>query len=62
MTLMNDRSQGGSSLDNGQVELMINRRIYKDDGKGVGEALNEKDSLGHGITVPATFHLQIFNN
>ena len=41
---------------------MINRRMYKDDSRGVNEALNETDSLGRGITVPAQFFLQIFNN
>jgi hypothetical protein len=60
MTVMNDRSQGGSSLYNGTIELMINRRMYVDDFRGVGEALNETDALGNGITVPLTFYLQIF--
>jgi hypothetical protein len=38
---MNDRSQGGSSLKNGQVELMIHRRIQQDDWKGNTEHLDE---------------------
>lgn len=49
MTVMNDRAQGGSSLADGQIELMLNRRLYKDDSRGVGEALNETDPLGHGV-------------
>jgi lysosomal alpha-mannosidase len=31
MTVMNDRTQGGSSLQNGTIELMQNRRILADD-------------------------------
>lgn len=44
--MLNDRSQGGSSYRNGQIELMIHRRLLKDDNKGVGEALNEIDLDG----------------
>ncbi|KAI4339645.1 hypothetical protein MLD38_024562 [Melastoma candidum] len=36
-----DRSIGGSSLHDGQVELMLHRRLFHDDGRGVDEALNE---------------------
>ncbi|KAI4387891.1 hypothetical protein MLD38_000281 [Melastoma candidum] len=36
-----DRSFGGSSLRDGQVELMLHRRLFHDDGRGVDEALNE---------------------
>ena len=32
-----DRSEGGSSLSNGQLELMVHRRMTHDDGRGVGE-------------------------
>ena len=60
MTLMNDRSQGGSSLQDGQLELMLNRRLRKDDAKGVDAILNETDSTGRGITVPGIFYLQIY--
>ena len=30
LELLNDRSQGGTSLEDGHVELMINRRGYHD--------------------------------
>jgi hypothetical protein len=49
MNLHNDRAQGGSSLKDGQIEIMLNRRLYKDDSRGVNEALNETDSIGRGI-------------
>jgi Glycosyl hydrolases family 38 C-terminal domain len=40
-TVLNDRSQGGSVLKPGRIELMQNRRLLFDDGRGVGEPLNE---------------------
>jgi hypothetical protein len=43
LTVLNDRSQGGSSLEDGEIELMQNRRIFKDDNKGVEEPMNETD-------------------
>jgi hypothetical protein len=57
MTVLNDRSQGGSSLVIGMVELMQSRRLFKDDGRGVEEALNEIDAYGNGISVPAHYKL-----
>jgi hypothetical protein len=56
-TVSNDRSQGGSSLKNGRIELMQNRNPPCDDNKGVGEYLNETDAYGKGIRVPATYYL-----
>ena len=54
---MNDRSQGGSALKPGTIELMQNRAIATDDAKGVGEILFEKDNFDHGIRVKATYYL-----
>jgi lysosomal alpha-mannosidase len=56
-TVSNDRSQGGSSLKNGRIELMQNRQTPCDDDKGVDEHLNETDANGNGIRVPATYYL-----
>lgn len=36
-----DRAQGGASLKPGQVEVMVHRRILKDDARGVAQPLNE---------------------
>jgi len=36
-----DRSQGGASLRDGSLELMVQRRTLVDDGRGVDEPLNE---------------------
>jgi len=56
---MNDRSQGGTSIAPGTVELMQNRAAPSDDAKGVGEPLQEKDEYGNGIRVIATYYVQI---
>lgn len=40
-----DRSQGGSSLEDGSVELMVHRRLSHDDQLGVGEALNDSSII-----------------
>lgn len=39
--VMIDRSQGGSSLSSGELELMVHRRILVDDKRGLNEALDE---------------------
>jgi hypothetical protein len=61
LTLMSTRAQGGSSLMEGQVELMHNRRLFYDDWRGVGEPLNETDEYGNGIQVTTTYYIHIFN-
>jgi hypothetical protein len=57
MTVMNTRAQGGSVINPGRIELMHNRRINKDDDRGMGEPLNEMDANGDGISVPATYYV-----
>jgi len=59
LTIMNDRSQGGSSLADGSIELMQNRRLLNDDWRGVGEALNETNKFGVGIEVDATYYMTL---
>lgn len=62
MTVMNDRAQGGSSLQPGAIELMQNRRLFFDDDRGVVEPLNEVDPLtNQGIAVNAQYRVQIFD-
>ncbi|XP_061358600.1 probable alpha-mannosidase At5g13980 isoform X2 [Gastrolobium bilobum] len=57
-----DRAIGGSSLEDGQIELMVHRRLLLDDSKGVGEALNETDCVVddcRGLTVQGKFYYRI---
>ena len=42
VSVVSDRSQGGSSQQPGEMELMVHRRCLSDDGWGVGEALQEE--------------------
>jgi len=60
LTVLTDRSQGGASLEDGAVELMLHRRMLFDDGFGVGEALNEK-AFGTGLVARGK-HFILFNN
>jgi len=47
--IMPDRAQGGTSPYHGSLELMIHRRLLRDDGKGVTQNLNEVDWDGQGM-------------
>ncbi|KAK8768601.1 hypothetical protein V5799_014933, partial [Amblyomma americanum] len=59
LTVLTDRSQGGSSLQDGSVELMVHRRLLYDDAFGVGEALNESYFGGHGLVVRGTHRVVV---
>ena len=48
VSLLTDRSQGGSSLQTGELEVMVHRRCQLDDWFGVGEAL-EEEAFGAGL-------------
>jgi hypothetical protein len=67
-----DRSQGGSSLANGCIEVMIQRRTLADDARGVGEAMNETvggmtpyppygnaERLGDGVIIKAKHRVMV---
>lgn len=47
MTVLTDSSQGTTSLHDGEIELMVHRRLVGDDGCGLNEALNDT-SVVHG--------------
>ena len=52
----NDRSQGGAVFDDSRVELMHNRRLFKDDARGVGEPLSENGTV---VIAGEDFHKQL---
>ena len=62
-----DRAQGCTSLEDGQLEFLLHRRLFADDGKGLNEPLNETQGievqrrrtirLGRGLTVTGTHYL-----
>ena len=59
----NDRPQAGSALTKGGIQFMQNRRIPADDGRGMGENVDETDinKNNSGIAVSASYFVQIFN-
>lgn len=67
LSVLSDRSESMASLQNGQLEFMVHRRLTKDDNRGVGEALNETTGgmepypswkrQGVGITVSGKLYL-----
>ena len=59
MVVINDRSQGCSSLQDGVLEFMVHRRLLHDDGRGVGEPLNEPGTDGQGLTITGTHYLHL---
>ena len=61
ITLITDRSQGASSLQDGSIEIMLHRRILHDDGFGVHENLDELGIDQKGLIVKGKLNL-LFNN
>ncbi|KAM0025955.1 putative alpha-mannosidase [Helianthus debilis subsp. tardiflorus] len=58
LSVLVDRSVGGSSIVDGELELMLHRLLY-DDGKGVAEAINETVCVGkdcRGLAVSISFY------
>jgi lysosomal alpha-mannosidase len=45
-----DRSEGGSSMHDGSIEIMVHRRLLHDDSFGVSEPLNET-AFGTGLVI-----------
>ncbi|KAG5675727.1 hypothetical protein PVAND_005607 [Polypedilum vanderplanki] len=56
LAILTDRAQGGSSIYDGTVELMVHRRLLHDDAFGVGEALNET-AYGKGLIARGKHYL-----
>ncbi|CAK9820569.1 Lysosomal alpha-mannosidase [Anthophora plagiata] len=56
LSVLTDRAQGGTSLKDGEIEMMLHRRLLRDDAFGVGEALNET-AFGQGLVVRGTHYI-----
>lgn len=56
MAVLVDRAQGGSSLNDGELELMVHRRLLHDDAFGVAEALDEV-AFGSGLIARGKHYL-----
>lgn len=56
LSVLNDRAQGGTSLTDGELEVMVHRRLLNDDAFGVKEALNEQ-AFGTGLVARGVHHL-----
>ncbi|KAH9770254.1 alpha-mannosidase [Citrus sinensis] len=62
LSILVDRSVGGSSIADGQLELMLHRRLVADDNRGVSEALNETVCVFdkcEGLTIIGKYYLRI---
>ncbi|CAF4915531.1 unnamed protein product, partial [Rotaria sp. Silwood1] len=59
MSIITDRAQGGGSIKDGQVEIMIHRRVLTDDSLGVSETLNELGIDGQGLVIRGRHLLSI---
>ncbi|KAM0060144.1 putative alpha-mannosidase [Helianthus debilis subsp. tardiflorus] len=62
LSVLVDRSVGGSSIVDGELELMLHRRLLYDDGKGVAEAINETICVGNdcrGLAVQGKYYLRM---
>uniref|UniRef100_A0A2N9ECH2 alpha-mannosidase n=1 Tax=Fagus sylvatica TaxID=28930 RepID=A0A2N9ECH2_FAGSY len=60
-SILVDRSFGGSSIVDGQIELMLHRRLLLDDSRGVAEALNETVCVLNkctGLTIQGKFYFR----
>lgn len=58
LAILVDRAQGGSSLEDGSLEIMIHRRLLHDDAFGVEEALNET-AYGKGLIARGHHYLYL---
>ncbi|XP_019420876.1 PREDICTED: alpha-mannosidase-like [Lupinus angustifolius] len=57
-----DRATGGASIKDGEVELMLHRRLLYDDGEGVEEALDEQVCVNvtcEGLTVRGNYYMSL---
>lgn len=59
VAILVDRPQAGTSLSEGQLELLIHRRLLADDYLGVDEQLDEPGEDGRGLVTRGTHRLYL---
>ncbi|KAK6922587.1 Glycosyl hydrolases family 38, C-terminal beta sandwich domain [Dillenia turbinata] len=62
LSVLVDRATGGASINDGELELMLHRRMIFDDSRGVGEALDETvctNSTCEGLTVRGNYYISV---
>ncbi|XP_017257760.1 alpha-mannosidase [Daucus carota subsp. sativus] len=62
LSILVDHATGGSSIEDGEIELMFHRRMIDDDGRGVGEALDETVCVNdtcEGLAVRGKYYLSL---
>uniref|UniRef100_A0A914E3N0 Glycosyl hydrolase family 38 C-terminal domain-containing protein n=1 Tax=Acrobeloides nanus TaxID=290746 RepID=A0A914E3N0_9BILA len=59
MAVITDRSHGGTSLKDGQIEIMLHRRLLARDYHMLTETLDEPGSDGRGLVVRGKHWLTI---
>ncbi|XP_006661627.2 alpha-mannosidase-like [Oryza brachyantha] len=62
LSVLVDHAVGASSIQDGQIEIMLHRRILNDDSRGVGEPLDEVvcvDSECNGLVARATYYINV---
>ncbi|KAF0929308.1 hypothetical protein E2562_019891 [Oryza meyeriana var. granulata] len=62
LSVLVDHAVGASSIQDGQIEIMLHRRILKDDSRGVGEPLDEVvcvDQQCDGLVARATYYINV---
>ncbi|KAK1423560.1 hypothetical protein QVD17_18864 [Tagetes erecta] len=64
LSVLVDRATGGASINDGQMEIMFHRRMLYDDGRGVGEALDEtvcNKTTCQGLKIRGKYYMSFDN-